>query len=105
MVSFLVPCSSYTTHHFIGAVAKPPPDLTYHISTMRVPVVQPNKYLTNSSLLTLITLNSAFKHISVTLIFIKSEKLNGTKENFKILRKKKKKKKFNHTEHTIGERI
>ena len=42
-------------------VVKLPPDLTYHISTTRVPVTY---NLINSSLLMRITLNSALKYIN-----------------------------------------
>ena len=48
--------------------AKPAQDLTYHISTIRFQFscyYPPNNYLTKGSLLALITLNSAFEHISL----------------------------------------
>ena len=52
---------------FLGG-GLPPPDLLYHISNSRsAENYLPKKYLKspqNSSLLTLITLNSVFKHIS-----------------------------------------
>ena len=68
-ISYFLFCHSCSVRkrYFLGMIDKPPPDLTYHISTIRfVFYYQPNYYLTNSSLLTLTTLNSAFKHIILT---------------------------------------
>ena len=62
------------SYHRIFRGGLPPPDLLYRISTIRsVENYLPNNYLNrfqNSSLLMLIMLNSAFKHISFIHLYI-----------------------------------
>ena len=65
---------------FLKAVAKQPPDLTYHVMTIHFAcTTNLMAYLTNSSLLTLITLNSAFKYVS--LMHSGAYKLQINKQN------------------------
>ena len=65
---------------FLKAVAKQPPDLTYHIMTIHFAcTTNLMAYLTNSSLLTLIKLNSAFKYVS--LMHSGAYKLQINKQN------------------------
>ena len=84
-----------------------PPNLLYRISTIRsAENYLPNNYLKspqNSSLLTLITLNFAFKHISFIHCYAYKKwiKEKNSKGNFKFLKKYD----FDHIVYNIGGRM
>ena len=67
----------------------PPPNSLYGISTIRFSKkCKPNNFLKSSSILTLMSLNSAFKHVSLLHSDNYKERPNiQNKENFKLLKK------------------
>ena len=87
----LFACVTETNEHLTLEVfgVEPPPNLLYGISTICfLKNAKPNNFLKSSSILTLMSLNSAFKHVSLLHSDNYKERPNiQNKENFKLLKK------------------